>query len=406
VIRAAALAGAIAGCAFPTPSDELACETSADCAGDRMCDRGYCVLGGDIGNGAPDAAPAPDASLAELCADWHATHFEPCAIVPPLGPLVLTGANTYDTSAGVLHLPGGQLAPASQLLPTARLISVSSFSLAPGATLRVVGTRPLVIASWSTIDVGGVIDASSGANGDGAGANAPACATHAAQPGGDAGVGAGGGGGGGYGGAGGDGGTGDGADGGAGGAANAAAAELRGGCPGADGGAGDQPGGAGASGGGAIQLTARTAIAIDGTVHAGGSGGAGAIGTGGSGDGGGGGGGSGGRIGLDAATIAIGADAVLAANGGGGGAGAASAPGGRGSDGAANAASAPGGSGDAGAGGTGGAGSRPAGTPGAPSADHGAGGGGGGVGLIAIRGTPGMIPPTAVVSPAPTLTSE
>jgi hypothetical protein len=403
VIRAVVLAAALlAGCAFPSPSDEFACVTTADCAADRVCDRGFCVAGDDVGNG-PDAGAVPDGGTTELCGTWGAVHFDPCTIVAPLGPLVLAGANTYDTTNGILVTPAGEIATATQLLSTARLISVSAFTLSPGATLRVTGARPLVIASWSTIEVAGAIDASSGYAGDGAGANPKACGALAAQPGVDAGVGAGGGGGGGYGGTGGLGGVGDGGDGGPGGGAAAPSNELRGGCRGANGGTGNSAGGTGGSGGGSIQLSARTSIAIDGIVHAGGAGGAGATGT----DGGGGGGGSGGRIGLDATTIAIGATAILAANGGGGGGGSASAAGGRGGDGAASRAAAAGGTSDGdGGGGAGGASLLVDGGTGTSDDDHGAGGGGGAAGLVAVTGAALDAPPSAIVSPLATFIGD
>lgn len=41
------------GCRFPTPSEQLSCETSEDC-GDRVCDNGFCIVA------PPDSAPPID----------------------------------------------------------------------------------------------------------------------------------------------------------------------------------------------------------------------------------------------------------------------------------------------------------------------------------------------------------
>lgn len=402
VVVAFALVGA---CGFPTPSDELACATDADCDAGRVCDRGYCVVGDDGGgNGAPDA-PAPDAALHDLCASWHPAHFDPCTLVAPGGTLELYEANVYDTGTGILTYPGGAFQPPSQTIGTARVVSVAALEVTPGASLRVTGPYALIVAAWSTITVDGTIDAGSHPTGAGPGANPDGCTGRAAVPGGNSGTGAGGGGGGGYGGTGGAGGTGDAASGGDGGLAISpvVAADLLGGCPGATGGTGDDPGGAGGSGGGSLQLTARESIAIAGAITVGGAGGAGGSGGSGLGDAGGGGGGSGGWLGLDAPAITVGASAVLAANGGGGGGGSGNSAGAPGADGAATAIAAIGGDGDGGPGGTGSAGYQLDGATGGPSIDHGGGGGGGATGRIVVISPSPELPPTAIVSPAPTL---
>jgi hypothetical protein len=58
-------------CNVPTPSHQYRCTIDSDCDSDRMCDRGYCVLGSvDAGVDATDAAAAdaaidapPDATM-------------------------------------------------------------------------------------------------------------------------------------------------------------------------------------------------------------------------------------------------------------------------------------------------------------------------------------------------------
>jgi hypothetical protein len=303
----------------------------------------------------PQMADAPAACLA-----WtpHPRHFDPCAIGVSSTALDLAASGKYvfDTSTNTLVDPGGAtIAITAMTLPqtTAPMVSIldtGSFHIAGAATLRVIGTNPLIIASWSTLVIDGTIDVSSNAGGLGGGANTGACT--AAQPGADDALNSGGSGGGGGGalrGNGGKGGPGDSPTqnpGGNGGAFVALPHVVRGGCAGAasgKAGGGDpanptvtSPGGAG---GGGLQLTARTSITITGKLHAGGQGGGGAVN--GSANGGGG-GGSGGYLGIEAPMIMV--PGTLAANGGGGGGsnvfGGTGAPGG---DATANATAAPGG---------------------------------------------------------------
>ncbi len=390
-----------AGCSsFPEPSQEYRCEVTADCETGRVCDLGFCVRPGavDAGGG---GGPEVDATPALNCADWPAPrHFMPCEIPAPSGPLVLeAGEHVYDTTAGTLT--GGSGAQvASKLVAAGRVISVERLAISAGARLRVTGMHPLIVASWSTIEVTGELDASSGGS-PGAGANPGACGAHAATAAQDDNDGASGGGGGGFQGTGGRGGIGDAGAPGVGGGA-VAAPLLLGGCPGGRGGNGDQAnGGVGGAGGGAVQLTARQSITISGKVHAGGAGGGGSTGT----DGGGGGGGSGGMVGLESPSITVRSGAVLAANGGGGGQGSDTAPGGVGQPGLADVTRAAGGTGGDGtsAGGPGSGGATLAGAPGTDNGDHGAGGAGGGAGYVVIKGGTRQIDAGAKVSPAATV---
>jgi len=174
---------------------------------------------------APDGAPGDDADTMPdapgPCVPWstRAGHI-PMTCDLPAGPAwTVTADSTFNTSDGsysggppptsmeITQIGGSQL----------RVISVASFNVASGATLRIVGSRPLLVLSWSTIQVGGIIDVSSVRNGSmtalGAGANRPGCDT------GNNGQGSqdsGGGGGGGFRLGGGDGGSGDGGSGGGG----------------------------------------------------------------------------------------------------------------------------------------------------------------------------------------------
>lgn len=402
----------IAGCSFPMPSEQYACVTTADCSGQRVCDQGFCIVstGNPIDGPLTTDTPMTDSGTSFDCAGWTPRHFDACMIPVPTGPVALTAAGTYtyDTNDGTLTDPGGTVSePANIPITAGRVMSVDGFSVSAASTLRVIGIRPLIVASWTTVAVAGTINAGSNATGNGAGANPAACATHAPTAGGSDGNGAGGGGGAGFGAVGARGGNGDAGAGGPGGGA-VAVPLLLGGCTGATGGTGDTPGGLGGSGGGAIQLTARMAltIAATGKINAGGSGGAGAVANNGNdAQGGGGGGGTGGMIGLQGATIMIDATAILAANGGGGGGGASQGAGGRGTDGGLSATRATGGtaSDNAGPGGLGGAGILAAGI-GQPSTPWGGGGGGGGVGFVVYTSaSPATVAPTATISPAATI---
>jgi len=392
---------AAAGCGFPTPSEDFACTSNADCAshpGTVCGTSGFCVEAADGGADAPFD-----------CTVWPApAHFDPCAIPPPGGALDLSmpGTYRYDTTTKTLTAPdGGTSQPPHQVVAGAQLISIDALQIGASASLRVVGDKPLIVAAWSRIDVVGTLDASSAGGALGAGANGAGCAT--ATAGGNASGGGGGGGGGGFQGMGGSGGKGNGTTAGGLGGNAVAIPMLAGGCRGAKGGDGSTAGAQGGDGGGAVQLTARDTITITGVVHAGGAGGRGATTTlddSSSGPGGGG-GGSGGMIGLEAPIVT--GSGTLAANGGGGGEGADSSagqlPGANGADGAPGTTSASGGAQNvAGNGGTGSAGAQLAGGLGVDDATDGGGGGGGGAGYIFVRSadrsltgpsSPALLPP-------------
>ncbi|MGE0549918.1 MAG: hypothetical protein AB7O24_01255 [Kofleriaceae bacterium] len=297
--------------------------------------------------------------------------------------------------------------------PSACLVHVQSLVIAQSATLRVIGSRPLVIASESAIEIAGSLDGSSERGGaTGPNANFATGCAPAGVPENDQG-GAGGGAGGSFGGMGGNGGNGDtdnsfGSDGNSpGGLASASLtappAYARGGCAGAKGGnesgsAGQ--GGSGGASGGALWLYARggLTVPVGGVIRATG---AGALG--GAVQSGGGGGGSGGYIRLSASQLTI--AGTIAANGGAAGGGGCRCSGNDiggdpGEDGHAAASSAAGGDGadvSIGDGGNGSSAVAPAGQSGA-NAIVGGGGGGGGAGYIVLIGSKAV---TGVISPPP-----
>lgn len=323
---------------------------------------------------------------------WNHTpsHFDPCNLENPSGSLTLDGSDyTYDTTTGELRDELNQLIPHQQQeLDGYRVLSVSSFAVEQDTILRVIGDRPLIVASWDTIDINGEINVTSETEEAGAAANPAECGTSAPVEGQNDNGGAAGGGGGAFQGAGGDGGNGDGnggqSNGGMGGTSVMIPTRVRGGCPGANGGQGfgGSPG-MGGAGGGAIQLTAQVRVRVrGGEILAGGAGGQGGLG----GDSGGGGGGSGGFIGLDAAKVEV-ENARLMCNGGGGGEGAGDPPGNDGEPGGGDASAAPGGSDGADSGSDGGVGGyrdQPNGLPPVNLRNGGGGGGGGGVGYILV----------------------
>ncbi len=409
-LRSAFALTLLAGC-FPKPSEQYACINDTDCNGGRVCgESNFCIIPGD-GDGGTDGPPG---DMADPCRSFGSRHFDACTIPKPMGgPMslaVTTSPYIYDTGTGMLLDPNNVAStPPSMTVADGRVLSVESFSLGAGATLRVRGTAPLIIASWATLEVNGIIDVASKDGSPGAGAQPYAtpstfCANHLSATPAQNGAGGGGGGGGAMASNGGNGGGGDNNnDTGGTGAVGALAASplLAAGCPGDKGGNGGNNGGVGGLGGGAIQLTARTSITIaaTGRINAGGQGGR----PGGGGTGGGGGGGGGGMIGLETPSLTITPGAILAANGGGGGQGGGNNGGtpGPGQDGQLSAVASTGG--QTGSGGRGGAGSINLSAASTGANDGaGGGGGGGGAGYITIK-APTRNDSGATFSPLPTV---
>ncbi|MCZ7677667.1 MAG: hypothetical protein M5U28_02375 [Sandaracinaceae bacterium] len=117
------------------------------------------------------------------CTAWEGFGYSLCTTAPP-DELVVTGDVTYDTDDQEIDDGSGPVPLPGVILPDGGLLLVfSRVAVEEGGRLRVVGRRPLVIASTTRIDVDGEIDASSGrGRGRGAGANDAAhCADHAAR---------------------------------------------------------------------------------------------------------------------------------------------------------------------------------------------------------------------------------
>ncbi len=395
------------------------------------------VVDGD--GGVDDDTPVTPVDVgpdAFACSSWAPApkYFDPCAIAASGGPLTISSAQSpwkLDTTTGMLtNGAAGVVTVASSVVaqnngPSMFVVSVDDLVVEPGATLVVVGDKPLVFAAWNSITVSGTLDASSRTASSivGAGSNPAFCSSATPTTGqgalgvtdSDGGGGSGGGGGGGFRGSGGGGGPGDtngqNAGGAGGGALGSFPMVVRGGCSGgASGEAGPSatsnggvatrraPGGAG---GGAIQLTARNALTVaTATILAGGGGGAGTL----AGDAnGGGGGGAGGYIGMEAPTTTITASTLAANGGAGGSSNLFSTAGFNGQDGQPSTTAAVGGQGSgtcANAGGNGGAGGTLNGaTSSQTNVTCGGGGGGGATGYIGLFVTTPNIA-TSTISPA------
>lgn len=355
---------------------------------------------------APDADPnAPDASTVFLCSDWNLRPniVDPCDVPIEQDNLILTvpGAYRYNTDDGRLTNNLGQDVPSisttiGQDPSSPRIMVTANLHIGPESSIRVLGSRPLIIFSWGGMVIEGGIDASSGSDGSGGGANSDLCID--AMPGDSAEAGSGGGGGGGLGQAGGKGGTGGPVEeanlGGDGGATLPVATSLafHGGCAGGNGGDGedeeDPDPALGGDGGGAVYLLARTNLNFRGSINAGGQGGESSNSL----KAGGGGGGSGGMIVLEAYVLTLQLNSILTANGGGGGGGSDNMPdkadpGEPGSLAIVGSAGGDGEKSDKGAGGLGGAKNTPVLELAGQDSDSGAGGGGGGYGHIRVRST-------------------
>jgi hypothetical protein len=351
------------------------------------------------------------------CAVLMPSNVPPSSFVGTTSAWEISSTETYDTDA----CTGGTRT--EQLITNAQEVCirhVTTMSIAIGATLHVVGARPLIVLAQRDVTIQGIIDAAasgitpragggiggSASNRDGIGAfpGIRGATSHEASSGG---------GGGGFCGAGGRGGTGGNVAGGNGGSSappDYSLEPLRGGS-----GGGFAPGerrgtidltASGGAGGGAIQISSRGTIRIDGSIFAGGGGGRGGGATNSAADdlGAGGGGGSGGGVLLEAISISFGPEAQVWTTGGSGGGGASREgttghEGGLGRNGRSTGDRAPGGmSGGASlgaAGGRSGGGTMADGEPGSPNTttDANGGGGGGGAGCIVLRTATGT-PPT------------
>lgn len=148
----------------------------------------------DAEPGAPDAGPpdamAPDAGPDPILED--VVHVQAVAEFGGFADVVFSGANTIDTSN--LEVNGDDVedgatfaaAPHAGGGPELAILHVKSLTVSGGATVRVTGSRPLVVIASGPIVVDGVIDAGArrsnrGAGGStsGAGAGAGGTGVHA-----------------------------------------------------------------------------------------------------------------------------------------------------------------------------------------------------------------------------------
>jgi hypothetical protein len=365
------------------------CSTGFCSFPDDHCDSGYrygeasgpssnqCVGGALQDGGTTDTSDTLVASDSGTC--YGTGLVTACFAAAPTGTKTLTNDIDTGTSSECDNDPRN-----------AAWCVIAGASISVPTTVRVTGTRPLVLVATGTITIAGLLDASSKRAGQlGAAANPGACNAGTAP-------GTGGGGAGGSrGNKGGDGGGGLNAQTGGTAGNTLTASTLVGGCRGQDGNGTNE--GAGGNGGGALYLIAETSINVTGNVNASGAGGGAAT----TNSSGGGGGGAGGFIGLDAPTVTAAGNIV--ANGGGGGEGSGGAtPGNPGADVTALTAAA-GGSGGTINGGDGGDGAIDGAATGEPgtTGNNGGGGGGGGLGIVRLdRAT--SIGGGGTVSPAPT----
>jgi hypothetical protein len=289
------------------------------------------------------------------------SNFTPTSHTPVVGTLLDCGVSTFDSQSLAFGNWCGRPTPTPVAVQSGGvdvvILPIVALTVQTGATLRLTGNRPVILAVYGDAVINGSIDGSANAGTPGAGGS-QACGNSAGKDGtGSSSSGGGGGGGGGFATNGAPGGTGDGNAAGAAGVARGGATlvPLIGGCGGGKGG-GCSSAAVGA-GGGAVQLSAAGTLTVAGSVRANGGTGPNGCGS----EGGGSGGGSGGGILLEGDRVTIGSGAQVTSNGGGGGRG--------------------GGGGNGGPGGTGSAAPQAGQSDGA----NGGGGGGGSVGRVRVN---------------------
>jgi hypothetical protein len=307
------------------------------------CNSGYSNCDGNAANGCEFAGSACYTAF-----PYFPSNFDPngSGVNPTTTSATTTlncGVTTFDsTSLTFTNWCSSQPTPTPVVQtqtatggPDIVVLPLLNFTVASGATLKLTGNRPVVLAVFGDATIAGTIDASASGTTPGAGGN-QTCSTGTGSNGGtDAG-----GGGGGHATAGGTGDTGVG-----GGAIRGATTviPLLGGCPGGKGGGGSGlfpgSGGNGGVGGGAVQLSAAGTVTFSGSILANGS--AGTNGTAGgllSSGGGGGGGGSGGSVLVEGHVISGAGTMTVNGGAGGNGDGASSGAGTGGTTGAAGSA--------------------------------------------------------------------
>ena len=341
------------------------------------------------------------------------SNFDPLALSPSANAAVDGCAAEFSTTTDSFVTDTCGLRPnISRVISAGQEATALAFGdliLGAGASLRLTGDRPAILAVFGNARIDGSVLANStrwlrGAGSSAYPVNVGPCVGRAGGDAGDASSGGGGAGARDSGAAGGDhplssgaGGAGGGAD------PSHSSIPLRGGCPGGAPASTVLMGGGPGRGGGALQISARGELLVTGVVSASGSGGPGGSANHEAGYG----GGSGGMVVLEGDRLILSDTAKLTANGGAGGGGTAtgSSSGTWGGDGeTASAQPAPGGAaagGNAASGGAGGSGTSPPLPGGISAGDDGSGGGGASSGAIFVRSSPALctVSPAAVVSP-------
>lgn len=326
--------GACVSAHSPTPTECTLSPYAADsCSSDQCPDDPDKRAPGSCGCGIPDTDSDKDGTLDcnDVCPNGAWTSTEPCLPFTPanIDPKLLNFSNTtaVTLNCGVTTLDTSRATPAlSNSCGATPRISVQTqadgssvavlvmrdLTVAKGSSLRLVGTRPVVLAVLGDASIEGTIDASADRDLPGAGGDVSCGSSTGVDGTGNLFFGAGGGGGGGFGTSGGAGGLGDDARAGPGGATRGSdnLVPLVGGCRGGRGGGCNGI----AAGGGALQLSASGRVSVHGVIRANGAAGVNGCGF----EGGGSGGGSGGAISIEARAIEA-APLALEADGGNGG---------------------------------------------------------------------------------------
>ncbi|OJH36232.1 putative metal-binding motif-containing protein [Cystobacter ferrugineus] len=401
-------AGVCQGTQTPCTPPSICVRVTGGCAAANNCTyepdpdkvNAACTLKGGAGNG---VCRATDGECSRF--PYVPSNFDPdtvpAASIIPLNISCPVTFNSEDLSWTPSTCVSNPPTP-SVLSQGSGMVLLAMSNLNLNGELRLVGTRPVILAVYGDATLNHNILANAQGTAPGAGGSlAQACEVRRGRGGvtSDS-VGSGGGGAGGKtaGAAGGNGSVSGSTRGDGGSLGGSAFVPLVGGCPGGGGG-GDSVGGAGGAGGGAVQISVAGTLTVAKQVSASGGGGRGGQTTAGGAAGGGGGGGSGGQVLLEAHQLNLNAFSQVTANGGGGGEGGAyrnastRLDGNAGDDGSTSSSNqANGGNGSSNSGGDGGKGasqgSPAAGGNGDPSngGDKGGGGGGGGAaGHIQLR---------------------
>lgn len=99
-----AVSALVMGCDFPTPSQNYACRTAADCETGRVCETGYCVIGS--GSGAVDASNQPTDASVDGAAD--ATMTPDASNFPAIVAMCMSAGYLAASNGGYYRLPPSQ----------------------------------------------------------------------------------------------------------------------------------------------------------------------------------------------------------------------------------------------------------------------------------------------------------